>query len=184
MYSAFEKRQSCKYWKFTAASTQNGDFYCKKRSFAKLLLTNPLYYTIRHNIAMELVGIGCLLSLTIWPQRVIIMVISMIFFFSDFGWWILNFKRKHAGTAQNFKISKQKKSRSFLIHHGKHHLSCCYRPCMPFPFISMLFIYSYTSRKTIEKKNHWKRARFDGETAATELDLDMAGRSRDPVKDS
>ena len=85
MYSGDENRQSCKYWKFTAASAQNDDFYCKKRSFAKLLLTNPLYYTIRHNIAMELVGIGCLLSLTIGPQRVIIMVISMIFFF-----WILD----------------------------------------------------------------------------------------------
>ena len=86
MYSGDENRQSCKYSKFTAASAQNGDFYCKKRSFAKLLLTNPLYYTIRHNIAMELVAIGGLLSLTLGQQRVIIMVISMIFFFSDFGW--------------------------------------------------------------------------------------------------
>jgi hypothetical protein len=65
---------------------QNGDFYCKKWSFALLLLTNPLPYTIRHIIAMELVAIGVLLSLTLGWQRVIIMVISMIFFFSDFGW--------------------------------------------------------------------------------------------------
>ena len=65
MYSAFEKRQSCKYWKFTAASAQNDDFYCKKWSFALLLLTNPLPYTIRHNIAMELVAMSGLLPLTI-----------------------------------------------------------------------------------------------------------------------
>ena len=58
MYSDDENRQSCKYWKFTAASAQNDDFYCKKWSFALLLLTNPLPYTIRHNIAMELVAIG------------------------------------------------------------------------------------------------------------------------------
>jgi hypothetical protein len=37
---------------------------------------------------------------------------------------------------------------------------------------------------TIEKKNHGKRAKFDGEIAATELDPDMAGRYRDPVTDS
>ena len=90
VYSADEKRQSCKYWKFTAASAQNDDFYCKKRSFAKLLLTNPLYYTIRHNIAMELVAIGGLLSLTLGQQRVIIMVISMISMI--FGFWILDAK--------------------------------------------------------------------------------------------
>jgi hypothetical protein len=89
MYSADEKRQSCKYSKFTAASAQNDDFYGKKWSFALLLLTNPLPLTIRHNITMELVAIGVLLSLTLGQQRVIIMVILVIlviFFFSDFGW--------------------------------------------------------------------------------------------------
>jgi hypothetical protein len=35
---------------------------------------------------MELVAIGVLLSLTLGQQRVIIMVILLIFFFSDFGW--------------------------------------------------------------------------------------------------
>jgi hypothetical protein len=40
----------------------------------------------------------------------------------------------------------------------------------------MLLVYFSTSRKTIEKKNHRKRARFDGEIAATELDPDMVGR--------
>ena len=88
MYSGDKNRQSCKNSRFTAASEQNGDFYCKKRSFALLLLTNPLPYTIRHNIAMELVAIGVLLSLTLGQQRVIIMVILVIFFFSDF--WILD----------------------------------------------------------------------------------------------
>jgi hypothetical protein len=48
----------------------------------------------------------------------------------------------------------------------------------------MLLVYSITSSKTIEKKNHGKRAKFDGEIAVTELDPDMAGRYRNPVKDS
>jgi hypothetical protein len=55
---------------------------------------------------------------------------------------------------------------------------------MSFPIIPMLLVYSYTYRKTIEKKNHGKRAKFDGEIAATELDPDMVGRYRDPVTDS
>jgi hypothetical protein len=55
---------------------------------------------------------------------------------------------------------------------------------MPFPFIPTLLVYSITSSKTVEKRNHGRRAKFDGEIAATELDLDMAGRSRDPVTDS
>jgi hypothetical protein len=58
----------------------------KKWSFALLLLTNPLYYTIIHNIAMGVVAIGVLLSLALGQQRVIIMVIMVIIFFSDFGW--------------------------------------------------------------------------------------------------
>ena len=85
MYSGDENRQSCKYWKFTAASAQNDDFYCKKWSFALLLLTNPLPLTTIHNIAMGVVAIGGLLPLALGQQRVIIMVISMIFFF-----WILD----------------------------------------------------------------------------------------------
>jgi hypothetical protein len=84
MYSADEKRQSCKNSKISAASAQNDDFYCTKWLFALLLLTNPLYYTIIHNIAMGVVAIGGLLSLTLDRQRVILMVISMIFFFLDF----------------------------------------------------------------------------------------------------
>jgi hypothetical protein len=71
--------------KNSAASAQNDDFYCKKWSFALLLLTNPLPYTIRHNISMGLVAIGGPLSLTLGRQRVIIMVVSVIFFF-----WILD----------------------------------------------------------------------------------------------
>jgi hypothetical protein len=35
---------------------------------------------------MELVAIGVLLSLTLGQQRVIIMVILVILFFSHFGW--------------------------------------------------------------------------------------------------
>jgi hypothetical protein len=71
--------------KNSAGSAQNDAFYCKKWSFALLLLTNPLSYTIRHNISMVLVAIGGLLSLPIGQQWVIIMVISMISFF-----WILD----------------------------------------------------------------------------------------------
>jgi hypothetical protein len=71
--------------KNSAASAQNDDFYCKKWSFALLLLANPLSYTIRHNISMGLVAIGGLLSMTLGRQQVIIMVISVIFFF-----WILD----------------------------------------------------------------------------------------------
>jgi hypothetical protein len=78
MYCADEKGRKCKYPKITAASAQNDDFYCKKWSFALLLLTNPLPLTIIHNISMGATGIGCLLSLTLGWQRVIIMVISMI----------------------------------------------------------------------------------------------------------
>jgi hypothetical protein len=78
MYSGDKNRQSCKNLKITAASAQNDDFYCKKWSFALLLLTNPLPYTILHNIAMGVAGIGGLLSLTLGQQRVIIMVISLI----------------------------------------------------------------------------------------------------------
>jgi hypothetical protein len=90
MYSALENRQSCKNSRNSVASAQNGDFYCKKRSFALLLLTNPLPYTIRHITAMELVAIGVLLSLTLGQQRVIIMVILVIFFF--FGFWMVKFE--------------------------------------------------------------------------------------------
>ena len=89
MYSADEKGRKHKYSKLAAGSAQNDVFYCKKWSFALLLLTNPLPLTIRHNIAMKLVAIGVLLSLTLGQQRVIIMVILVIlviFFFSDFGW--------------------------------------------------------------------------------------------------
>jgi hypothetical protein len=65
MYSGDENRQSCKYSKITAGTAQNEQFYSKKWSFALLLLTNPLYFTIIHNISMKVVAIGGLLSLTI-----------------------------------------------------------------------------------------------------------------------
>ena len=83
MYSADEKRQSCKNSKISAASVQNDDFYCKKWSFALLLLTNPLPLTIRHNIAMGLVAIGVLLSLTLGQQRVIISDFADFLFFGE-----------------------------------------------------------------------------------------------------
>jgi hypothetical protein len=78
MNSGDENQQSCKFSKNIAASAQNASFSCKKWSFALLLLTNPLSYTIGRIISMRVIAIGGLLSLTIWPQRVIIMVISMI----------------------------------------------------------------------------------------------------------
>jgi hypothetical protein len=65
MFGVIENRQSCKYSKITAASVQNGQNNSKKWSFALFLLTNPLSYTIRHNISMGLVTIGGPLSLTI-----------------------------------------------------------------------------------------------------------------------
>jgi hypothetical protein len=78
MFGVIENRQSCKYSKIDAASAQNGQINSKNWSFALLLLTNPLSYTIRHNISMGLVAIGGPLSLTLGRQRVIIMVISVI----------------------------------------------------------------------------------------------------------
>jgi hypothetical protein len=89
MYSAIENRQSCKYPKIDAASVQNEQINSKKGSFALLFLTNPLYYTIIHNIEMGVVAIDGLLSLTLGRQRVIIMVISMIL---DFGLWMPKFE--------------------------------------------------------------------------------------------
>jgi hypothetical protein len=86
MYSAFEKQRKHKYSKNNAAIAQNGDFYCKKWSFALLLLTNPLPLPILNNVSMKVVAIGCLLSLTLGRQQVIIMVILVIF--DDF--WILD----------------------------------------------------------------------------------------------
>jgi hypothetical protein len=86
MYSGDEKGWKCKYSKITAISAQNDDFYCKKWSFALLLLTNPLSYTIRHNISMGVVAIGGLLSLPIGPQQLIIMVIGR--FSMIFGFWM------------------------------------------------------------------------------------------------
>jgi hypothetical protein len=53
MYSGDEKGRRCKYSKITAGSAQNNDFYCKKWSFALLLLTNPLSNTITSSFAIE-----------------------------------------------------------------------------------------------------------------------------------
>jgi hypothetical protein len=86
MYGVIQNRQSCKYSKIAAARAQNEQISCKKWSFALLLLTNPLSYTIRHDILMGVVAIGSLLSLTICPQQVIIMAISMVSMILDFGW--------------------------------------------------------------------------------------------------
>jgi hypothetical protein len=74
MYSGDENRRKRIYSKNSAGSAQNEQFYSKKWSFALLLLTNPLSYTIINNISMEVVAIGGPLSLPIGPQRVIIMV--------------------------------------------------------------------------------------------------------------
>jgi hypothetical protein len=65
MYSGDEKGRKRKYPKIAAASVQNEQISSKKWSFALLLLTNPLSYTIRHNISMGVVAIGAPLSLTI-----------------------------------------------------------------------------------------------------------------------
>jgi hypothetical protein len=51
--------------KNNAGSAQNEQINSKKWSFALLLPTNPLSYTIIHNISMKVVAIGGLLSLTI-----------------------------------------------------------------------------------------------------------------------
>jgi hypothetical protein len=126
MYCVDKKRRKRKYSKNSAASVQNGDFYCKKWAFTLLLLTNPLSYTIRRIISMRLVAIGVLLSLPIGPQQLIIMV---IFFLVKND--VMHTK---ITSISNFKPP------SFLIHHGNHHLSCCYTPCMPFPFIPTLLV--------------------------------------------
>jgi hypothetical protein len=68
-YSAIENRQSCKYSKIAAASVQNEQISSKKRSFAQLLLHNPLSYTIIHNISMGVVAIGGPLSLTVMLRK-------------------------------------------------------------------------------------------------------------------
>jgi hypothetical protein len=86
MFGVIENRQSCKYLKITAASEQNEQINSKKWSFALVLLTNPLSYTIRHNISMGVVAIGGPLSWTLGRQQLIIMVISMISMILDFGW--------------------------------------------------------------------------------------------------
>jgi hypothetical protein len=76
MYSADEKGRKHKNSKISAGSAQNEQINSKKWPFALLLLTNPLSYTIRHNISMGLVAICGPLSLPIGPQRLIIMVIG------------------------------------------------------------------------------------------------------------
>jgi hypothetical protein len=66
MYSAFEKQQKHKYLKIFAGSAQNGDFYCKKWSFALLLLTNPLPLTILNNVSMKVVCHWCPFVIDSW----------------------------------------------------------------------------------------------------------------------
>jgi hypothetical protein len=65
MCSHDKKQRKHKYSKNSAAIAQYEQIYSKKWSFALLLLTNPLSYTIIHNIAMGVVAIGVLLSLPI-----------------------------------------------------------------------------------------------------------------------
>jgi hypothetical protein len=48
-----KKDGSANIQKITAGSAQNDDFYCKKWSFALLLLTNPLSNTITSSFAIE-----------------------------------------------------------------------------------------------------------------------------------
>jgi hypothetical protein len=76
MCSDDKNRRKRKYSKYTGAKAQNEQISCKKLSFALLLLTNPLSYTIRHIISMGVVAIGGLLSLTLGRQWVIIMLID------------------------------------------------------------------------------------------------------------
>jgi hypothetical protein len=84
------------------------------------------------------------------------------------------FQMKMAGESRSFSSSTMRNT-IFLVamHPVSHFLSVQH-------FLSTLVHQGRLS----QKKNHGKRARFDGEIAATELDLDMAGRSRDPVTDS
>ena len=126
---------------------------------------------------MEVVAICCPLSSPIGPQRVIIMVISVI---------AMNFLilRVRSLKFQKSMPARRKILPSFSIHHGKHHHSCCYTPCMPFPFSITLPIWSTTSRKTIRKNNYWKKARFDREITVRDTGNGMVGKQRDVVKDS
>jgi hypothetical protein len=82
----------------------------KNDIFLLLFLVNPLPLTILNIMSMTVVAIGCHLSLTIGPQQVIIMVISMILMILRFGdvtaWEICT----------NFKFQAS----VFSIHHGKH----------------------------------------------------------------
>jgi hypothetical protein len=123
MYSDDEKRRKCKYSKISAGSAQNEQINSKKWPFALLLLTNPLSYTIRHNISMGLVAIGAPLSLTLGWQRVIIMVILVIL---DFGWWSMTSCTKITRNS-NFKPP------SFWIHHGKAIFLVATHPVCHFP---------------------------------------------------
>jgi hypothetical protein len=110
MYSAIENRQKHIYPEITAGSVQNEQISCKKWYFLLLFLVNPLPLTILNIMSMTVVAIGCHLSLTIGPQQVIIMVISMILMILRFGdvtaWEICT----------NFKFQAS----VFSIHHGKH----------------------------------------------------------------
>jgi hypothetical protein len=72
MHSNDENQQSCKYSKIAAASVQNEQINSKKWLFALLLLTNPLSYTIRHNISMGVAAIGVLLPLTMMLRIIVV----------------------------------------------------------------------------------------------------------------
>jgi hypothetical protein len=66
IYSAIENRRKRSYSKITDGSAQNGDFYCKKWSFALLLLTNPLPLTILNNVSIKVVCHWCPFVIDSW----------------------------------------------------------------------------------------------------------------------
>jgi hypothetical protein len=56
---------------------------------------------------------------------------------------------------QNSTVQNHKKESSVVFHPPwESHLSCCHAPCMPFPCIPMLLVYSNTLRKSIRKKDY------------------------------
>ena len=164
MYSAAEKRQSCKYSKNSAASAQNEQINSKKWSFALLLLTNPLFYTIINNISMAVVAIDGLLSLTIWPQW----VINHHGDFNDFDdFWILDDRnlKFQKNLLVQCKISKPKsvvfnppwETPSFLL------LWTYFIPFLHFNASRLLYYIKeeYREKESLKKSQIWWRNHCD-----------------------
>jgi hypothetical protein len=109
MYSGDEKGRNQKYSKITASSAQNSDFYCNQSSSA--------YYF------KQCINEGC----WYWLSFVIDHLTTAgdhhgdFNDFDDFGFWMVKFEFQIKIGAKS-----QKSLPSFSIHHGKHHLSCCY----------------------------------------------------------